>query len=122
MKFYDKEKMMKVARDRGYTSLRSIGDALKDSFGVSSKSVQNRISSGNLTKEECEVIGSYFGMTMKEYYDIFMNGLFIEDSEGHYVCYVDDPFRHLHPISTKPRPKTRREKVSEILAEIDDIE
>lgn len=121
MKYYDKEKMLMVARDRGYTTVKAIGDALMQYFGTSSKVVQNRISSGNLSKEECEVIGSYFQMTMKEYYDVFMNGLFQENDEGHYICYVEEPYLHLHPSIQKTHQKTKREKTDEILAELNEI-
>lgn len=97
MKYYSKDKLLTVAKDRGYTSLRAIADALVPIFDKKSKTIQGNLSFGNLTKEECEVIGSYFEMTMKEYYDVFMNGLFQEDMNGHFVCHVDQMYQHLHP-------------------------
>lgn len=117
MRFYSKDKLMKVAVDRGYRTTKSIGDALSKMFGLSSKSVQNKIGNGNFTKEECEVVGSFFDMTMKEYYDVFMNGLFVEDQEGHYICKVDEPYLHLHP-GTRQRRNVRQERVDQILEEI----
>lgn len=101
VKFYNKDKLMGVAKDRGYVTIRAIADGLAPIFGKKPNTIKANLSSGNLSKEECEVIGSFFGMTMKEYYDVFMNGLFREDMNGHYVCHVDQPYAHLHPDSTK---------------------
>lgn len=75
---------------------RAVADALVPIFGVSSKTIQGRLNTGELTKAECEVIGSYFEMSMKEYYDVFMNGLFVIDQNGNYVCHVEEPYKHIH--------------------------
>lgn len=121
MKFYDKDKLLHVALDRGYRSLDSIAKALSHVFDLTPKTVKNRLSNGNLSKEECEVIGSFFEMTMKEYYDVFMFGLFRENDQGRYICKVDEPYLHLHPqVSASRQPK--RNRAESILEELDKIE
>ena len=129
MAFFDKDKLMKVAYDRGYYNLRAVGDGLAPVFETTSKRMQNKLERGKLTKEECEVIGSFFEMTMKEYYDVFMNGLFKIDSLGRYICHIDNMKEHMNPPEEeeKPKkiykyPKRRREQVlAEIMDEIEKI-
>lgn len=101
------DKLMQVVRHRGYVSEKAVEDALAPVFGMTPRSVKFRLEKGQLTKEECEVIGSYFEMTMKEYYDTFMSGLFVEDAEGHFVCHVDNPYLHMHPKNPTPEKKRR---------------
>ena len=123
MKYYSKETLMLVAGDRGYTTIRAVADALVPIFGQTSKVMQNKIKSGRFTKEECEVIGSFFEMTLKEYYDVFMHGLFVEDEFGRYVCYVDEPYLHLHPAKDGRNPKDYvRRKREHLLKEIENME
>lgn len=121
--YYRKEKLMEVVKDRGYQTQRAVADAIAPVFGVSRLTAMNKISSGKLTKEECEVIGSIFEMTMKEFYDVFMFGLFQVDNEGHYRCHVDNHYMHLHPIPTKKSPQSlMADKITEVLESIDEIE
>lgn len=120
MKFYDSDKLLKVAIDRGYRSFDAIAKALSKTFGLNPRAVRNRLTSGNLSKEECEVIGSYFQMTMVEYYDVFMSGLFQEDMEGHYICIVEEPYLHLHPKVAESRIPKRKSKTEEILEELEE--
>ena len=121
--FFDKSKLEKVALTRGYYNLRAIADGLVPVFELSSKKIQNKLNSGRLTKEECEVIGAFFEMTMKEYYDVVMFGLFQEDREGHYRCKVDDIYRHLHPqpsvVSPVERSRIMRERLAEEIQELE---
>ena len=124
MAFFDKEKLMKVAYDRGYYNLRAVGDALAPVFETTSRRMQNKIDKGKLNKEECEVIGSFFEMTMKEYYDVFMNGLFRIDSLGRYICHIDNMKEHMNPPESeeeKPQKRkrmTKRQQVEALLEEI----
>ena len=121
--YYRKEKLMEVVKDRGYQTQRAVADAIAPVFGITRRVAMNKIKSGKFTKEECEVIGSIFEMTMKEYYDVFMFGLFQEDREGHYRCKVDDIYRHLHPqpmtVSPVERARMMRERLSEEIEEIE---
>ena len=69
MGFFDKSVLEKVALSRGYYNMRAISDGLAPVFETTSKRMQGKLERGQLTKEECEVIGAYFEMTMKEYYN-----------------------------------------------------
>lgn len=123
MGLYRKEKLMEVVKDRGYETQRAVADAIAPIFKVSRTTAMNKISNGKFTKEECEVIGSMFEMTMKEYYDVFMYGLFQEDREGHYRCHIEEPYLHLHPIPMNMSPlEHARAKWGEIVDEINEIE
>ena len=123
MGYYRKEKLMEVVKDRGYQTQRAVADAIAPVFGITRRVAMNKIKSGKFTKEECEVIGSIFEMTMKEYYDVFMFGLFQEDREGHYRCKVDDIYLHLHPqpsvVSPVERSRIMRERLAEEIQEIE---
>lgn len=123
MGYYRKEKLMEVVKDRGYQTQRAVADAIAPVFGIGRKTAMNKISYGKFTKEECEVIGSIFEMTMKEFYDVFMFGLFQEDREGHYRCKVDDIYRHLHPqpsvVSPVERSRIMRERLAEEIQELE---
>ena len=121
MGFFDKSKLRNVAESRGYYNDRAICDGLSQVLGLASGSIRAKIRNGTFTKEECEVIGSFFEMTMKEYYDVFMYGLFQLDGVGNYRCHIDNLRDHLKPPEKpepkKPKPKkhkTREELVAEI--------
>ena len=123
MSLYRKDKLMEVVKDRGYVTQRAVADALVPIFGQSRVAIERKLRSGNLSKEECEVIGSLFQMTMKEYYDVFMHGLFQEDADGHYRCYIADMRRHVHPNPHfVPKVNVRKQKAAEIVDEIQRIE
>lgn len=123
MSFYTIDKLMEVARHRGYVTVDAVASALAETFGMTKRRMKNRLMRGNFTKEECEVIGSYFEMTMKEYYDTFMRGLFVEDQEGHYICHIDNPEQHINSDGKNARyeyrhgasPKARQKKFMEQL-------
>lgn len=114
MGYYRKEKLMEVVKDRGYQSQRAVAYAIAPVLGVSRSVAMSKIRSGKFTKEECEVIGSIFEMTMKEYYEVFMFGLFQEDKDGHYRCKVDDTYGHLHPQIARVMRERLTEEIEEI--------
>lgn len=129
MGFFRKSVLEKVALSRGYYNMRAISDGLAPVFETTSKRMQGKLERGQLTKEECEVIGAYFEMTMKEYYEVFMDGLFQPDVMGHYRCHIENMKEHMNPPEDeeKPKkiykyPKRRREQVlAEIMDEIEKI-
>ena len=129
MGFFRKSVLEKVALSRGYYNMRAIADGLAPVFETTSKRMQGKLERGHLTKEECEVIGAYFEMTMKEYYEVFMDGLFQPDVMGHYRCHIENMKEHMNPPEDeeKPKkiykyPKRRREQVlAEIMDEIEKI-
>ena len=114
MGYYRKEKLMEVVKDRGYQTQRAVAYAIAPVLGVSRSVAMSKIRSGKFTKEECEVIGSIFDMTMKEYYEVFMFGLFQEDKDGHYRCKVDDTYSHLHPQIARVMRERLTEEIEEI--------
>ena len=128
MGFFDKSALEKVALSRGYYNMRAIADGLAPVFETTSKRMQNKLERGQLTKEECEVIGAYFEMTMKEYYEVFMDGLFQPDVMGHYRCHIENMKEHMEPPEpeepkkNRGRRKTRQEMIEEVFAEIEKIE
>jgi len=113
---------MQVAKHRGYTTTRAIADALASTFEMTPRSLQNKLNSGKFSKEECEVIGSFFEMSMKEYYDTFMCNLFRINDQGHYVCHVDRPYTHLHvPKSEVEMINKTMPKNKQILEQIEKL-
>lgn len=117
---------MRIAEDRGYTTVRAIADALKDSFGISRRRVIMKITEGHLTKEQCEVIGSFFEMTPKEYYECFMHGFFRQTKNGKFVCEVDDPAYHImfsnrDPIAAKKNMERKLQK-QKLLEELEQLQ
>ena len=116
---------MEVVKDRGYQTQRAVADAIAPVFGVSRKVALNKISYGKQTKEEGEGIGSIFEMTMKEFYDVFMFGLFQVDNAGHYRCHIDEPYLYLHPqlYQSTPSPADRSaQKRKELVEEIQEYD
>lgn len=120
MSFYDKSKLMQVAGDRGYTTIRAIAAGVAPLFGVTQGWAERKLKTGDLNAGECEVIGAYFEMTMREYYDVFLNGLFRENDEGHWVAHIESPYLHLHPpkkqrksTRTKKKPMENRNRIME---------
>ena len=126
MGFFRKSVLEKVALSRGYYNMRAISDGLAPVFETTSKRMQGKLERGQLTKEECEVIGAYFEMTMKEYYEVFMDGLFQPDVMGHYRCHIENMKEHMNPPEDEEKPKKqdkRRRRKEQLLAEImDEIE
>ena len=125
MSFFRKDKLLQVAGDRGYTTIRAIEAKLAPLFGVTQEWVERKLKNGDLSAGECEVIGAYFEMTMREYYDVFLNGLFRENDEGHWVAHIDSPYLHLHPPKEQKKPtKARRkgkERTETILKDIESV-
>lgn len=132
MNFYDKDKLLQVAQSRGYNSMSSVATSMAPIFGLTKNGLQGKLTRGALSKEECEVIGSFFEMTMTEYYDVFMNGLFKQNLAGRFVCQIDDVNYHLFPPDVvdetgkvikkgKRKPMSRKERVDELLAELEKI-
>lgn len=126
MSFFDKTKLLEVANSRGYYNIRAVCDGLAPLFETTSKRMQNKLERGKLSKEECEVIGSFFEMTMKEYYDVFMNGLFQVNRMGRYICHIDHLKEHMHPPEPEEPPKRKPPKrkqqvIEDIMRQLDEI-
>ena len=111
--------MEKVALSRGYYNMRAISDGLAPVFETTSKRMQGKLERGQLTKEECEVIGAYFEMTMKEYYEVFMDGLFQPDAVGHYRCHIENLKEHMKPPEDEEDCYNTLEEAMKVRAERD---
>ena len=125
MSFFSYSKLMEVVKDRGYMTNRAVAARLAPIFGVTPERVTYKLKYDKLSAGDCEVIGAVFEMTMREYYDVFMNGLFRENDEGHWVAHIDSPYLHLHPPKKQKRPTKARRKSKErkqtILEDIESV-
>jgi len=125
--FFNDDVLIEVGRDRGYANLDALAKGLSKVLDAPWKSVRNNIKSGRITVEDSFLIADWFAMTPKEYCDVFLNGLFVIDENGHYVARVDDPAYIRKPNRDKPtkeeldeRKEAKREAVLlEILTELE---
>ena len=123
MSFYSKSKLMEVVKDRGYTTTKAVAMALAPIFGVGTGTMKSKLRYGKFTIEECEVIGAFFDMTMKEYYQVFMEGLFQEDADGHYKAHIDNYVLHLKPDLAKMSPQRRHQlNIEKAIDQIKELE
>lgn len=125
MEFYDFKTLQRIAMDRGYVTTRAIADALEPAFGTSTKTIMKKLEYGNLTKEQCEVIGDLFEMSPKEYYETFMRGFFKMTPNGKFICEVENPAYHVRYSNTAQKEehkrKRREKRTKELLEEIENL-
>lgn len=119
MSFFSKKKLLQIANDRGYYTERAVVVGLAQVLGRSTRYISYKLKDGEFPMAECEVIGAYFRMTMVEYYDTFMNGLFVETDSGKYVAHIDDYYIHLHPKEDGRKKSNKGRKKKELLEEIE---
>lgn len=98
---WDSEKLMQIARDRGYYTDIAVKAAIADALDISAISTAMLLNSGKLSWNQCIVIGSLLEMTPKEFCDVFMSGYFKEVADGVFKAHVDDPYALLHEPKTK---------------------
>lgn len=108
--YYSHEKLIEVTKHRGYYNTKSVAIAISQNTGLSVATVTNKIYSGHFSREEMIVIAAYFEMTPKEFCDVFLNGLFNENSLGHYIAHIDSAYAVLHPAKGKSDSQKRKEK------------
>lgn len=87
---WDVEKLMSVARDRGYFTDIGIASIIAEALNITISSANSLIRTGKLSWGQCMIIGAVFEMTPKEFCDIFMSGYFKEVADGVYRAQVDD--------------------------------
>lgn len=122
---YSQEKLMQMAKHRGYFTTHAIARTLSQNTGLSVATWENKLSSGHLSREEMIVIAAWFEMTPKEFCDVFLHGLFAENDLGHFEAHIDcSAYAFLHPPK-KSQAQIRREKEQqkreEMLAEIAEL-
>lgn len=88
---WDVEKLMLIAKDRGYFTEVATTAAISDILEITLHGASSLIKTGRLTWSQCIIIGSLFEMTPKEFCDVFLSGYFREVSDGVYRAYVEDP-------------------------------
>lgn len=87
---WDVDKLMSVARDRGYFTEIGIASIISEALNITITSANALIKTGKLSWGQCMVIGAVFEMTPKEFCDVFMSGYFQEVADGVYRAKVDD--------------------------------
>lgn len=120
--YYSSDKLIEMAKHRGYFSLHAIAVGISQDTGLSVSTLQNKISSGHFSREEMIVIASYFEMTPKEFCDVFLHGLFNENDLGHFIAHIDSAYAVLHQQDVgKKRNKrnSREEMLKDIVEQID---
>lgn len=109
-RYYSHEKLIEVTKHRGYYNVKSVALAISQNTGLSVGTITSKIYSGHFSREEMLVIASYFEMTPKEFCDVFLNGLFSENSLGHYYAHIESAYALLHPPKEKSQTQKRKEK------------
>ncbi len=121
--YYSHEKLIEVTKHRGYYNTKSVAIAISQNIGLSVSTVTNKIHTGHFSREEMIVIAAYFEMTPKEFCDVFLNGLFNEDSLGHYIAHIDSAYAVLHNEKARPasQKKTKEAERDELLNIIESL-
>lgn len=121
MSYFSKDILMSVANSRGYLTERATAFGISTALGIKQNVAKQKLRSGRFTLEESMVIGSYFEMTPKEFCDVFLNGLFEENSVGVFICTVENPKELLASAKNVPRRPTKAEKAEMIVREIESL-
>lgn len=106
-RFFNKKRLLKMAEHRGYLTERAVADRVSEILDIKPETVKQRLDKGKFSLEERIVIADYFEMTPVEFLDVFLSGVFVEDSTGHYVCWVDNPYEVLHPNHEEKKTVTQ---------------
>lgn len=105
---WDAERLMAIARDRGYFTEVAVSAAIADVLNITISGADKLLKSGRLTWSQCIIIGAVFEMTPKEFCDTFLSGYFREVADGVYKAHIDD-IDSLLDIPYQPRPNTTEE-------------
>lgn len=87
---WDTEKLMAVARDRGFFTDVAVIATIAQTLNISVSGTEKLIRSGKLSWSQCIIIGALFEMTPKEFCDVFLSGYFKEVADGVFKAHVDD--------------------------------
>ena len=88
---WDVEKLMQVAKDRGFFTELSITAQIAETLNITIGGASKLLETGKLSWGQCIVIGSLLEMTPKEFCDVFLSGYFREVTDGVFRAHVDDP-------------------------------
>lgn len=98
---WDKEKLIKIANDRGYMTEDAITMALARVANMPWKTAKAIMENGRLSWGRVLVLGAFFEMTPKEFVDTFMPGYFEEVTPGNFRAnqdHVDEMLEYLTPV------------------------
>lgn len=109
---------MKIARDRGYFTIKTLAYNLALEMDASASSIEHLIRSGKLRWEHILFFGDFFEMTPKEFCDTFLHGYFQENAQGHYVA----KFQNAKMLLDRKRNVQSRSEVFGDLTEFDELE
>ncbi len=87
-----------------------------ETIGVAFETAKMKVLYGTWSKEECEAVGSRLQMSMREYCDCFMKGLFMQDKVGHWIVHVDNELEHAKQKKYSPVMKNMIKKREEEFA------
>ena len=94
--YYSSEALQSIARDRGFT-MKTLGMELSSVLNLKPKTITTKLETGRLTRAEALVVASLLRMRPIEYAEVFLHDLFVENSIGELVAYVERPTELLHP-------------------------
>lgn len=87
---WDINKLMQVAKDRGYFSEVAVTAVISETLDITLTSTNRLIQSGRLSWGQCMIIGSVFEMTPKEFCDVFMAGYFKQVADGVFKASITE--------------------------------
>lgn len=84
-KFFDKEKFMLIARDRGYLSDTSILAAIAKELELDLPRAKTLMNTGTFTWGQVMCLGAMLRMNVREFSEVFLSGYF-EEYYGEYIA------------------------------------
>lgn len=94
--YYSSEALQSIAKDRGFT-MKTLGMELSSVLNKKPETITTKLETGRLTRAEALVVASLLRMRPIEYAEVFLHDLFVENSIGELVAYVERPTELLHP-------------------------
>lgn len=94
--YYSSDALQSIAKDRGFT-MKTLGMELSSVLNKKPETITKKLETGRLTRAEALVVASLLRMRPIEYAEVFLHDLFVENSIGQLVAYVERPTELLHP-------------------------
>lgn len=109
--YWDVDKLMTVARDRGFYTEVALVASLAETLNISIGGASKLIETGKLTWSQCIIIGAVLEMTPKEFCDVFLSGYFKEVADGVFKAQISDDIDNLldEPYRARPMIKEKEE-------------
>lgn len=100
---WDKEKFVKVCKDRGYATNISIIYAIKDELGLDRARAERIFNSGRFTWGQTICVAAMLEMTPREFCDIFLSGCFVERGNAYVASYANVNKKQLLKLPVVPK-------------------